>query len=256
MLRHVNSLLLLLLPLMLSAQVPDFTVTDTDGNPHRLYDYLDSNQFVVLDFFFTNCSFCQYYAPQVQQSYIDFGCNLGNTFFLGIDYGDSTQAVIDFHQTYGTDYPAASGIEGGGDSVIALYGVTGYPTLMLISPQRQLLKVITSPTTNLVDTILMLSGCQLMPCDAALPRPGFETTTRIHPNPIRAGGTITIDGLFATEGSITVELNSIAGINVGSAVLPPGKREYTIPPNLPAGIYILQLIAEGKRSSINLSITR
>lgn len=34
-------------------QAVDFTVTDTDGNVHNLFSYLDDGKFVVLDFFFT-----------------------------------------------------------------------------------------------------------------------------------------------------------------------------------------------------------
>jgi cytochrome oxidase Cu insertion factor (SCO1/SenC/PrrC family) len=31
----------------------DFTVTDTQGNQHHLFDYLNDGKYVVLDFFFT-----------------------------------------------------------------------------------------------------------------------------------------------------------------------------------------------------------
>lgn len=31
----------------------DFTVTDTQGNVHNLFSYLNEGKFVVLDFFFT-----------------------------------------------------------------------------------------------------------------------------------------------------------------------------------------------------------
>ncbi|GAB4287070.1 MAG: hypothetical protein Kow0068_12820 [Marinilabiliales bacterium] len=30
----------------------DFTVTDTDGNTHNLFSYLDAGKYVCLDFFF------------------------------------------------------------------------------------------------------------------------------------------------------------------------------------------------------------
>ncbi|MFH2094425.1 MAG: hypothetical protein ABIJ16_01900 [Bacteroidota bacterium] len=32
----------------------DFTATDTDGNSHTLFSYLDAGKYVVLDFFFVD----------------------------------------------------------------------------------------------------------------------------------------------------------------------------------------------------------
>ncbi len=40
------------------AQVPDFTVTDIDGNQHNLYSYLEDGKVVILDVSATWCSNC------------------------------------------------------------------------------------------------------------------------------------------------------------------------------------------------------
>ena len=37
---------------------PDFTVTDTHGEEHNLYSYLENGKVVVLDFFYTTCTPC------------------------------------------------------------------------------------------------------------------------------------------------------------------------------------------------------
>lgn len=231
-------------------QVPNFTVTDLNGQPHTLYDYLDSNKFVVLDFFFTNCSFCQYYAPHMQQSYMDFGCNNGNTIFLGIDYSDSAHQVLNFVQTYGTEYPVASGLEGGGDSVVAAYNISSFPSVLLINPQRYLMKVVTSPTTDFVDTVLSLAGCVLQPCNLGLGRID-ESSMKLMPVPSKPNETITIQmpdhlreawlEVVRLDGAI-IEQRRISGKN----------DSFSAPSN--SGIYILRISADGFNSTMKLLV--
>lgn len=231
-------------------QVPNFTVTDLNGQPHTLYDYLDSNKFVVLDFFFTNCSFCQYYAPHMQQSYEDFGCNNGNTIFLGIDYSDSAHQVLNFVQTYGTEYPVASGLEGGGDSIVAAYNISSFPSVLLINPQRYLMKVVTSPTTDFVDTVLSLAGCVIQPCNMGLGRIDISSV-KLMPVPAKPNEIVTIQmpdylqeawmEVIRLDGAI-IEQMSISG-KTGSFIAPPN-----------IGIYILRISADDFLSTTKLLV--
>ena len=47
----------------------DFTLTDTDGNVLNLYDLLEENKLVVLNFWYTTCSACFYEFPAMIEAY-------------------------------------------------------------------------------------------------------------------------------------------------------------------------------------------
>lgn len=118
----------------------DFTVTDTDGNTLHLFEALDNGKTVLLDFFFTTCSFCQQYAPIIEQVYQNTGAGSGDIYFWGLDYGDTDAEVIAYKQAYGVTNPCASGIEGNANAAIQLYidnfNFIGYPTYTVICPDR------------------------------------------------------------------------------------------------------------------------
>jgi|AntAceMinimDraft_17_1070374.scaffolds.fasta_scaffold01528_6 hypothetical protein len=129
----------------LQAQTPltqavDFNVTDTDGEQHSLFSYLNSGYYVCIDFFYATCSACQATAPKVSYAYEYFGCNTGYIIFLGIDNGDTDAEVIAFENNYGATYPSASGIEGGSNSVVNSYQISAFPTVILIAPDKNIVK--------------------------------------------------------------------------------------------------------------------
>lgn len=122
---------------------PNFTFTDTDGNTHTLYDYLDAGQTVVLDLFAVWCSPCWNYA---QGGVLD---NVWNTYGPA---GTNEMMVLTVEADPST---AASEITGGGSSIgdwtsivhnpigdhtsIAnLYELAYYPTIYVICPNRQI----------------------------------------------------------------------------------------------------------------------
>src|SRR5262245_35236342 len=106
---------------------PNFTVTDTHGDTHQLYEYLEDGKVVVLDFFYTTCIPCQYYSPQVNAAYEKYGCNTANVFFMSIDYNDTNAEVIAYDEEYNIKFPSVSGLNGGGNSVVNLYNIQGFP---------------------------------------------------------------------------------------------------------------------------------
>lgn len=118
----------------------DFTATDVAGVEHNLFDYLNSGKYVLIDFFFTTCSPCQATAPKINETYEHFGCNTADLIVLGIDNGNTDAQVITFDETYGTHYPAISGIEGGGNAICSSYGIPAYPTIILIAPDKSIVK--------------------------------------------------------------------------------------------------------------------
>ncbi|MGM0613749.1 MAG: redoxin domain-containing protein, partial [Bacteroidota bacterium] len=183
--RLLLSIVFLSLALSAAAQkAPDFRVTDIDGNQHHLYGILADSNYVLIDFFYVDCSYCQYYAPHVNQSYHDFGCNNHDVFVTGIDYNDDSAAVRQFRQDYNLDYPLVSGLDGGGDSVIAKYNIEAYPTVMIIGPDSTIWKIMNTPTSSNINNMLENMGAEQIPCNTSVKDNRDEAGFSAWPNPV------------------------------------------------------------------------
>ncbi len=124
-----------LMPLTIA---PDFTVTFTDGTSGKLYNICDAGNSVVLDFFYTTCTYCILYAPIIDSAYQDHGSGTGNIKFWGIDYSNSNADVDAYKAQYGVTNPCVSGFEGNGDFVCSLYQVSLYPIYAVVCPDKTL----------------------------------------------------------------------------------------------------------------------
>ena len=142
----------------------DFTVTDIHGNIHNLFDYLNNGKHVIVDFFFTTCGPCIASVPILHQAYTDYGCNTGDIIFISIDNGDSDAQVMQYEIDHGALLPAISGNDGGGNAVDAAYGISAYPTVILIAPNRTILEQDIFPVSN-ITTALPNAGLNMAVCD-------------------------------------------------------------------------------------------
>ncbi len=117
----------------------DFTVTDTHGNPHNLFSILNSGKYVCIDFFFTTCGACIATCPYYKETFTNFGCNTQDVYFISVDLGNTNSEVDAYETAYlggSSGYPAVSGTDGGGDAVVSSYGITAFPTYILIAPNK------------------------------------------------------------------------------------------------------------------------
>ncbi|MBR5215397.1 MAG: T9SS type A sorting domain-containing protein [Bacteroidales bacterium] len=124
----------------------DFKTVDHHGQEIHLFDILDGGQYVLIDFFFTSCQPCQNALPSVVDAYYSLGCNQHDVFFMEIspiDHNDAPYYFIDnWIETYGVEYPTiylTSGGEQSGGDICDMYNPAGYPTMILISPDREIL---------------------------------------------------------------------------------------------------------------------
>ena len=142
----------------------DFTVTDVHGNSHNLFSLLNEGKHVIVDFFFTTCGPCISSVPTLNQAFTDYGCNTGEVFFISIDDGDSDAEVLQYENSYGGLLPSVSGNDGGGNSVNSAYGISAYPTVILIAPDHTILEQDIFPVSN-ITTALPNAGLNIAVCD-------------------------------------------------------------------------------------------
>ena len=135
-------------------EAPDFVATDHYGEQVHLYDILDRGQYVLIDFFYINCYYCDLWASNVVEAYHTFGCNDYDVFFMEISPEDSNSALHTWCNEHEIEYPTI-GVSGGGNDIINAYGIYIYPALVLISPDRQIVAQDVSSNTaqNIINTL-------------------------------------------------------------------------------------------------------
>lgn len=129
---------------------PNFTITDTDGNTHTLYDYLDEGKTVIIDLFAVWCGPCWDYhqtgtghpnAGALKDAYNLYGPNgTDELMVFAIEADPSTAPNTIFgggnsigDWVTGTPYPMAND-----DQIADLYALAFYPTIFTICPNRVL----------------------------------------------------------------------------------------------------------------------
>lgn len=238
----------------LNAQTPlttasDFTATDVQGNSHNLFSYLNSGKYVLIDFFYTTCVPCQGAAPQANASYENFGCNSGGVIFLGLDYGDSDAEVIAFDNTYGAHYPCISG-DAGGTAVCGTYGITAYPTFILIAPDKNIVVQDMWPfSTSICNTAISGYGVSAASCPVGITDHTQNVITGVYPNPANDMARFTFN---AEQNTVyTVSIFDMSGKPVFeeqmNTIAATGDYSYDVPvTNLAAGSYYIMLSSDNK----------
>ncbi len=149
---------------------PDFTITDTNGNQHTLYeDYLDQDKVVVLKFFFVGCPPCTAIAPSVQALHQEFGSNQDDVIFLYLTIfeSDTNASVRNYMGDLDVTIPAAGG-NGGGQMAAQPYldgdfgSFWGTPAFAVINPMREVSYFATTSSISAIrDQINIALGMEI-----------------------------------------------------------------------------------------------
>ena len=103
----------------------DFTVMKSDGSEITLSEVLKTKKLVVLNFWYTTCSWCLEEFPIMNEVYRDYKDDVE---IIALDPIDDANAVKAFQAQYGLEFPMASCPS----SWSATFGVQGYPTSVFI----------------------------------------------------------------------------------------------------------------------------
>ena len=246
----------LLLGINVNAQCPlttavDFTATDIDGQQHNLFSYLNSNKYVLIDFFYTTCVPCQQNSPKVQGAYEHFGCNSSNVIFLSIDQGNNNAEVLQFENTYGIHCPGISGVEGGGTAITTTYGIGAFPTVILIAPDKTLLENDIWPIADAAALITKIEshGGIAANCTSAIFDNSANKESRllsVFPNPISEMASITLE--LKNKSNIQIIIYNLLGeklINFPTKRYSQGIQTIQLTLNsLKNGSYFIQIIKD------------
>jgi len=181
----------------------DFQVKAVSGETIKLFSLLDDqSKIVVIDFFSTTCGPCQDYAPDFQNAYEIFDSNNGNVFFMGINTNNDNEEVIEFDSIFGLTYPSVSGLQGGGDNVYDAYNIMAYPTVIVITPDHQIVEQSIWPPTeeNIINAVFAQGG--LMVGNQELKKE--NANMKVFPNPVVDNAYLSINSFI--ESSIKYKL--------------------------------------------------
>jgi len=113
--------------------VPDFTLTDINGNTYNLYTELAEGKTIVIDFFAVQCGSCQTgiaYAEDIWQTY---GTNGDDLWVWAIETsGAAVPEVDDFVQVNGGSFPSFTAVAN--DSLASFFDITYTPQYFVICP--------------------------------------------------------------------------------------------------------------------------
>ena len=104
----------------------DFTITTPDGEKYQLSELLKEKKMVMLNFWYTTCSWCVTEFPIMADAYQDYKDEIE---ILALNpLGEGADAVRSFQQQYGLPFPTAECPT----SWANVFGITGYPTSVFI----------------------------------------------------------------------------------------------------------------------------
>lgn len=238
-------------------QAVDFTVTDIHGVEHTLFEYLDAGKYVCLDFLFTTCGPCQANQPYFTETYHNFGCNTGDVILLSLEttVGDAETAA--YEETFGGENPPpiASCTDGGACTAASPYGISAFPTFILIAPDGEIVNQDIWPLSNGAATFTALFesyGIQQMACAVGVEdRASATPALRVFPNPASTAARLDLSGL---TGTVEVRVYDAAGRQVHREQAAGGTALALSTEAWPAGLCTVVAEANGERHRTVLAI--
>ena len=230
-------------------EAQDFFAKDVNAQSYELFDYLEEGKIVVLPFFTTNCGSCNIYTPEIVLSCEDFGCNQGDVFYLGINWGSNNIGVTDFINVHLVNYPCISGDEGLGNLINEQYEIASHITTLVITPNRDIVGQFYGPnnypTRDTLNALLLSLGAQMENCTVGLEEDATieSSSIDIYPNPVMDHAQIALELNNSSHYQLNIIHSSGQILYTQKDFIASEKNKFNI--NLetfPKGVYLLQLI--------------
>ncbi|MCK4443929.1 MAG: TlpA family protein disulfide reductase, partial [Thermoplasmata archaeon] len=125
---------------LIGEEATTFRIGDVEGNVYDLNEQIGQKQLIVLEFFNTDCPWCEVMAPQLGDlhEYYGWGETVGFV-SMSSSAGDSVQSVRDFRDSYaeGTNMTY---IHDSSHSLAGDYCVSATPTTVFIDDSGKIVK--------------------------------------------------------------------------------------------------------------------
>ena len=123
--------------------IRDFTATTTDGKKFTLSEVLKEKDAVLINFWYTTCSWCIEEFPLMQSAYEKYKDDIA---IIALDpYQDDTLIdITTFKSQYGLTFDVAQDFTG----LSVAFGVTGYPTSVMIDRYGMISMIVPGAITS------------------------------------------------------------------------------------------------------------
>ena len=155
----------LLLSIGVSAQTQlteavNFEATAHNGEEIELFDILDGGQYALIYFYYSSGPApVKDYVAKLVDAYYSLGCNSEDIYFMEVSPQDHAKSTDEWISTYKVPFPTIHTETKGdtGDSIVAKYQVKGWPTTVLIAPDRKIVLQDIYPIASAEDLVKQLT---------------------------------------------------------------------------------------------------
>ena len=197
----------------------DFTAKDIEGNTFNLFSKLGEGKYVLIDFFFTNCGPCQSTAPKLHEAFMTYGANNpdAQVYFVSINRDDNNAVMQSWESTYMNPtgpYPRGiSGTEGsatgGPQSFSSTYGISAYPTMILIAPNLSIVEQDIWPIGTADDFDPFFTAHGITPFTLSISDITTDNNFSIFPSPAKDQITVSANGKKLSSIRIFIMLGNV-----------------------------------------------
>lgn len=218
--------------------VPNFTLTDINGNSYNLHNELASGKTVVLDFFALQCGSCQTgiaYAESIWQTYGNNGSELW-VWAIETTYGNNLD-VQDFVQVNGGSFPGFSITDN--DTLFSFFSISYTPQYFVICPNGYIKSCSVEQIGNYVESCPEVNNIVA----------NDNTNQQSAINSISIRTNLSVDFTNYTASQLTFELFDILGnkISQTSDFYPQGNNRISMSKTgLSRGYYFIRMAEAGK----------